>query len=722
MIFDSFGRFLDAESSLTRVRAALPSGFDTSLWRGLGNLGALALRVPEDKGGVGLGIFDAAMLMEEAGRTLVSGPLAEAIVATRLLAQLGGETHRALLERARAGEAVLTIAMRDAADYPEQLVAGGAVATAVLFLEGDSLFLLPVQNEEAEATLGASAIARLRLDGGARQCLATGIDVRSTFLAAREEWRLLIAAGLIGISREAIRRAAEYAVERRQFGRPIGSYQAISHPLATLTVEVDAGQLLIWRAIRDTADGVDKAGAGIGWAYWWACDVASRVVAQALHTFGGYGLTIEYDIHLFNLRAKAWPLVAGDPMDSLIEAGRRGFLDEAACLPDAGPVEVEFGLGAEAEALATELRGFFHATLTPELRAKAHHSFDGHDLGVHRKLAERNLLFPAWPKRLGGREAGPYAREAALRVWDENGWTTNFQGTTNIIGHMIDRFGTDELKADALSRIVAGTAVCSLGFSEPDSGSDVFAAVTRATPDGNGWRVDGQKMFTSGADQADFVLLLARTDPNGSKHEGLTVFLVPMDAPGVTVHPVHTFQDERTNVTFYDGVRIPDSHRLGEVGGGARVMAASLEIEHGMTFSREHRALLEAAETLCRETMRDGRPMIEDPLVLVRLARAAANVGASEMLHYRTLWSMAEKRPDPSFGPASKMFSSEAYRADAAALIDMTAPESLTLRSPAAARINESYRHSQVTTVYGGTSEIHRSVIAEKKLGLPRTR
>jgi alkylation response protein AidB-like acyl-CoA dehydrogenase len=721
VIRDSFRRFLETESSIARVRAALPTGFDPELWRGLGELGALGLRVPESMGGAGLGLFDAAMLMEEAGRTLASAPLAEGIVAAGLLARLGSE-HEDLRRRAEAGEAVVTIALHDAASRPEQLVAGGSVADAVLFREGDRIFLLEGLTASGTPAFPSAPIARIRLDDSRRVLLASGEGARSAFLAAIEEWRLLMAAGLIGLSREAIRLAAQYAAERTQFGRPIGSYQAISHPLAALGVEVDAGQLLIWRAIREIADHTAGAGAAAATSYWWACDIAGRSVAQALHSFGGYGLTLEYDIHLFNLRAKAWPLVAGDPLDSLYEAGRRRFLGDAADLPDAGQVDVEFGLGDEAEALAAEVRAFFDANLTPELRAKAHHSFAGHDRNVHRKLAEHGLLFPAWPKRLGGREAGPYAREAALRVWHENGWTTNFQGTTNIVGHIIDRFGSEKLKAEALSRIVAGTAVCSLGFSEPGSGSDVFAAVTRAVPEGDGWRIDGQKMFTSGADQADYVILLARTDPAAAKHHGLTVFIVPLDAEGVTIHPVETFQDERTNVTFYDGVLVPDSCRLGEVGGGARVMAASLEIEHGMSFSKEHRALLAAAEALCRETVRDGRPMIEDPQVLTRLARVAANVSASEMLHFRTLWSIAEKRPGNAFGPASKMFSSEAYRADAAALLDMTAPQSLLSDSPAAVRINESYRHSQVTTVYGGTSEIHRSVIAEKSLGLPRTR
>jgi alkylation response protein AidB-like acyl-CoA dehydrogenase len=519
-----------------------------------------------------------------------------------------------------------------------------------------------------------------------------------------------------------LRIASAYACERSQFGRPIGSYQSISHPLADLTVKVDAGRLLAWRATGDIADGSAGAAAAVSMAAWWACTVADLVVAQSLHTFGGYGLTLEYDIHLFNLRAKAWPLVMGDPEYLLAEVARRRYQGETTSLPDAGTMSVEFGLGEEAQALAEETRAFFEATLTDELRAKAHHSFAGHDPEFHRKLAAARLLFPAWPRRMGGREASPYAVHAALKVWREYDWTTHAQATSNIIGYIMDRFGSDELKREALSRVVSGESTCSLGFSEPGSGSDVFAAKTRATREGSGWRIDGQKMFTSGAESADYVLLLARTDPDAPKHAGLTMFIVPLEAKGVTIQAVHTFQDERTNITFYDGVRVPDSYRLGEVGAGIKVMAASLQIEHGMSFMKEHGRMLEAAEQFCRATVRNGRSLIEDPAVQRRLARTATHAAAATVLHFRSLWVSAERKPNPAYGPASKMFSSEVYRTDASDLLNLTAPESLVCDSPEAAVINLSYRHSQVATIYGGTSEVHRSMIAEKQLGLPRTR
>jgi 3-oxochol-4-en-24-oyl-CoA dehydrogenase len=721
---ETFARFLDRESSVARVRAALPSGFDPVLWTGLAELGAFALRVPQESGGLGLGLFDAVMLMEEAGRTLASGPIAETLIAAALLARLGAGEHRGLLDRVLAGSSILTVAFHDVAVEPVQWVAGGAVAEAVIARNGGTVVLIsvPPADRKGEPSLASTPIAQLRLGGAASSLLSSDAQGQKAFTQAIEEWKLLIAAALAGLSREAIDRAAVYARERTQFGVPIGTYQAISHPLADLLCDVDGGKYLTWRTLRDLADGKPEAAAEISLAAWWNADAASRAVARALHTFGGYGLTTDYDIHLFNLRAKAWPLVFGDPARLLEEAGRRLFGGETTVLPEVGDVSIDFDTGDEARALAAELDAFFTANLTPELKAKAHYSFDGHDPGVHRKLAQARLLFPGWPRELGGRAAPPYALNAASHVWEAHGWTSHVMGVSNMVGTIIRRFGSDQLKSEVLAKIAAGEAICSLGYSEPGSGSDVFAAVTRATREGDVWRIDGQKMFTSGANIADYVLLLTRTDVDAPKHKGLTMFIVPLRAPNVAIQPVFTFQDERTNITFYDGVRVPDSYRLGEVNGGVKVMSASLELEHGGGFGKTQHHLVRAAEELCRELRFRGRPLIEDTSAQVRLARAKANALVSEVIAYRALWAGVEKKPNAGFGPMAKLFSSEKFLEDSSDLLDLTAPESLSKRTGPAGFLNQCYRHAQGTTIYGGTSEIHRSMIAERALNLPRTR
>jgi alkylation response protein AidB-like acyl-CoA dehydrogenase len=445
-------------------------------------------------------------------------------------------------------------------------------------------------------------------------------------------------------------------------------------------------------------------------------------VAQALHTFGGYGLTTDYDIHLYNLRAKAWPLTFGDPAQLLEEAGRRLYANESTVLPESGEVSIDFDIGEEARALANEVDAFFRENLTPQLKAKAHYSWDGHDPGIHRKLAQARLLFLGWPNELGGREAPGYARHAAYDVWQEHGWTTAPMSVANMVGTIMQRFGSEELKREVLAKVAKGEALCSLGYSEPSAGSDVFAAKLRATRDGDFWRIDGQKMFTSGANFTDYVLLLARTDPEAVKHQGLTMFIVPLKAAGVDVKPVYTFQDERTNITYYDGVRIPDSYRLGEVNKGVKVMSASLELEHGGGFAPVQKRMVRAAEQYSREHRSNGKALIESSSVQVRLARASAHALLAELISLRALWAGVTKKPNLAYGPMAKLFSSEKFLEDSADLLNLSAPDSLAARPGPAGFLNQCYRHSQGTTIYGGTSEIHRSLIAERALGLPRSR
>jgi 3-oxochol-4-en-24-oyl-CoA dehydrogenase len=280
-----------------------------------------------------------------------------------------------------------------------------------------------------------------------------------------------------------------------------------------------------------------------------------------------------------------------------------------------------------------------------------------------------------------------------------------------------------------LSKVMSGDAICSLGYSEPGSGSDVFAAQCKATPDGavgsnnRGWRIDGTKMFTSGANLTDYVLMLTRTNSEVAKHKGLTMFIVPLKAEGITIQPVHTFQDERTNITFYDGVKIPDSYRLGEVDAGVRTMSASLELEHGGGFAKPQHDMLDDAVKLCREiTLPGGQSLIEQDHALRRLARTAANVMVSELIAFRANWAQVEGKPNLAYGPMAKMFSSEKFQSDSRDLLDLTAPHSLAKRKGPAGHLNLAYRHAHGTTIYAGTSEVHRSMIAERGLGLPRTR
>src|ERR1700761_8361226 len=217
---ETFARFLNEESTLERVRAAQPAGFDQAVWSGLAELGEFSLRVPQEAGGLGLGLFDALVLMEEVGRTLASGPIAETIIAASLLGRLGGGAHRALLERVLAGEAVISIAFRDAGEERGQWVSGGSVAQYVLARDRDQIVLIEIPQDarSTEPNLASTPIAQVHLDRGSRTVLSTTVEGRNAFTQALEEWKLLLAAALSGLTREAIELASAYARERMAFG------------------------------------------------------------------------------------------------------------------------------------------------------------------------------------------------------------------------------------------------------------------------------------------------------------------------------------------------------------------------------------------------------------------------------------------------------------------------------------------------------------------------
>jgi len=732
LLRESFEELFAAESSPERVRSAEPLGFDAGLWKQLVETGAAFMRVPEARGGSGAGLLEAALVCELAGRHLASAPLAESIAASRLLGELPGDAARAALEAVVAGVSIPTLAVAEPWDGEEPLVPGGAVADWVLGLDGDALVLVRPQRDgshRSPVNLGSAPFARIpvsRVAPGA-VTLVEGAAARRAFEAAREEWKVLTAAAIGGLARRALEIAAAYASERTQFDRPIGSFQGVAHPLADTITAVDGARLLWLEAIYALSRGAPNAAALVSMAFVFGAEAAAEAGSRSLHVHGGYGLSLEYDIQLYFRRGRAWALASGSVRAEVQEVARRLWDGAEVGLPPPGEVGLDFGLGAEAEALRGEVLAFLDEKLTPELRARAHFSWDGHDPAFQQELAAAGLAYPHWPREYGGQERNPYDAYVVAEELARVGWTDYAIATTSMVAEAVMKFGSDEVKRDVLPRLARGEAVLSMGYTEPSAGSDVAAVSTRAVrePDGD-WVIDGQKMFTSGAHLAQYVFLLTRTNPDVPKHRGLTLFLIPLDTPGIEVQPVHTVGDERTNITYYSGVRVPDHYRVGEVDGGWAVLAYALEIEHGTSFGLYQQELVEAAVAWARKTRRGGRPVLRDPLARDVLARAAIHAEVARLFKLRTLWIGAEGLPDRGEGAMTKLFSSEQLAVDARDLLDLAAPDSLLSHgAPGAAgegRIEFSYRHAAGTRIYAGSSEIMRSVIAQLALGMPRSR
>jgi alkylation response protein AidB-like acyl-CoA dehydrogenase len=721
MLRESVAKLLTQESSPARVRAAESSGFDLALWRQLHATGIVSMRVPEQAGGSGMGLFDAVLVAEEAGAHLASVPLAEALPALRLLSAIEGAAATRLLATALDGAIVTLLPHEWNGEDP--VVSACPSGGTVLVLRGD--FLLAVTPDASAPRCGLGSECLVVLQPGQGYVLASGATTRDAGLAAIEEWKLLKAAMLSGLARHAMEMAAAYASQRIQFGKPIGSFQGIAHPLADALAEVDGARLLVWHAVWAIASEQDDAGALVSMAWWWATQSSARIVARALHTFGGYGVSLEYDIQLYYRRGKSWALLAGDPQLALSDVADRLWNPSGrVVLPDAGEVSVEFGVGASARAFEGEVRRFFIDNMDDAMKAHAHHSVAGYHQAFHQKLARAGLLFPHWPAAWGGSGRSAFDMAALAEVFEEFNWQRVTGPVTNQVAQIVMAFATDEAKQEALPRFASGEALACLGFSEPAAGSDVFAAQTRAERDGDGWIINGQKIFTTAANLADYILLLVRTDPNVPKHAGLTMFLVPMDTPGIEIQAVHTVQDERTNITYLSEVRVPDRYRIGAVDGGLAVMAATLELEHGgdqyrISFSN----MVSHAVAWARSERRAGKPAIANDDTRRRLARATVLATIARDLCYRSIWATEQRVAGrAAFGPMSKLFSTEHYQQCAADLMDLAAPASLFAGNAGLGHVEIGYRQSIGMTIYGGTSEVHRSLVAEQGLGMPRSR
>ena len=374
-----------------------------------------------------------------------------------------------------------------------------------------------------------------------------------------------------------------------------------------------------------------------------------------------------------------------------------------------------------------EVRELVATVFTDEVRQRAHDTGTMHDWGLHHAMAARGWIAQALPKALGGGGRGPEELAVLFRELELAGAPYDGLSICAMLASVIAHVGNEMQQRVVLPKLLAGESLIALGYSEPDSGSDVAAARTRAVRDGSGWRIDGQKIFTSLAEESEWVFLLTRTDPDVAKHRGLTFFLVPTSAPGFELQPIRTLSGKRTNTTFYDGVYVDDEWRVGEVNGGWNVMLVALSFERGVVGgTRDTARLLAVAEEHLRGAPRDdGTLALDDPGLRRDLARTAIDCAVAELLADRAVWVAATGQLPGVEGAATKLFASEAFNRAIDRLLDAVGPAGLVQShdvTELGAFYEYCYRFAPVTTIYGGTSEIQRNLIAQRGLGLPRAR
>jgi alkylation response protein AidB-like acyl-CoA dehydrogenase len=351
-------------------------------------------------------------------------------------------------------------------------------------------------------------------------------------------------------------------------------------------------------------------------------------------------------------------------------------------------------------------------------------------LECHRRLADAGWLGAGWPSEYGGTDNDPDLAAAIIQQIRAAGLAISGWLTTTFVIHTILDIGTEDQKQEIVAGALRGEILIALGYTEPDSGSDVAAAKTRAVRDGDEWVINGQKMFTTHADVATHVFMLTRTNVDVPKHKGLTTILVSLASPGIEVHPVHTMGGERTNATFYTDVRTSDRYRVGEVDGGWSVMHTALVYERaagGGAMNFGGPTLAQQVASWAQETLRDdGTRVWDDPSVRERLTRIAIEEEVATLLLASATWGAQHGDMSGIGGAAAKLYSKGTAQNHDSDFLDILGVEAVLHReagdAPLNALVEEVFRDDVIKTVYGGTSEIMREIVAERQLGLPKAR
>jgi 3-oxocholest-4-en-26-oyl-CoA dehydrogenase alpha subunit len=389
---------------------------------------------------------------------------------------------------------------------------------------------------------------------------------------------------------------------------------------------------------------------------------------------------------------------------------------------------MEIGYTEEQQALRHELREYYANLLTPEVEEELSHS---HGVGptvrrIVKQMASDGWLGIGWPKQYGGQ--GRSAIEQFI-FFDESmrcGAPVPML-TINTVGPTIMNFGSEEQKEFFLPRILAGEIHFCIGYSEPNSGTDLAALQTRAVVDGDELVINGQKIFTSLAGDADYCWLAVRTDPDAAKHKGISMVIVPMNTPGVRVVPMQLIGDHNVNYTFYEDVHVPLSNVVGGLNNGWSLITNQLNHERVTLCSPGiiERALGDVRTWAQETTLDDGRRVIDQEWVRIALAKVHAKLEFLRLINWKVAWNATRGKLDVADASSIKVFGTEFYM-EALRLLSEVVGQSGYLRRGSAedvlrGRLEAYTRGLVILTFGGGTNEIQRDLIAIFGLGMPRS-
>ncbi|MFB7299562.1 acyl-CoA dehydrogenase [Streptomyces rubiginosohelvolus] len=713
-------------------------------WKALVAQGLTGVHLPEVYGGGGGGLLDLAVVLEEAAYASLPGPylattLTSAVLHQAVAAEAGSpagvgapvtaEALAGALRELAAGERTAALALTPGTLTVTPTATGhrlDGTAPPVLSADAADLLLLPAATPDGErwflvdaGTEGLTVRPHRSVDPTrpTAEVRADAVSVpahRAVPIAdpglVRDLAAVLLAADACGTAARSLDTAVAHAAVREQFGRPIGAFQAVKHLCADMLVRLEQARALTWDAARavdeaaeaeaagaeaaaDEAAGPRTRGLVAALAAATAPEAAYTCAKEAIQILGGIGFTWEHDAHLHLRRAVLARQLLGPADAHRLRAAR---------LAEAGARrELALELPAEADRHRAEARPHLAAArgLAPR--------------EARRALAPTGYAAPHLPAPYG-LDAGPVQQLAIQKELREQGIRIGDLSIATWVVPSLIAYGTEEQRERYLPATLRGDLQWCQLFSEPDAGSDLAALRTRAVRTGEGWRITGQKVWTSAARTADHGILLARTDPDAPKHRGLTYFLVDMKrARGIDIRPLKEITGESLfNEVYFDDVLLPADAVVGEVGGGWRVARNTLGSERvhmadQMTFDSGLEALIARSPGL-------------DATVRARIGALAAEAHALACIGLRTTLQQVSG-DEPGAGASVRKLVQTLHQQKVAELtLELLGPQGAVDEPATGQRALHGFLMSRCLTIAGGTTQIQLNVVAERILGLPR--
>ncbi|SGA44416.1 acyl-CoA dehydrogenase [Mycobacterium tuberculosis] len=701
------------------LHAALESPVENPppYWQAAAEQGLQGVHLAESVGGQGFGILELAVVLAEFGYGAVPGPFVPSAIASALIA--AHDPQAKVLAELATGAAIAAYALDSgltATRHGDVLVIRGEVR-AVPAAAQASVLVLPVAIESRDEwvvlrndQLEIEAVKSLDPLRPIAHVRANAVDVSDdallsnlTMTTAHALMSTLLSAEAVGVARWATDTASAYAKIREQFGRPIGQFQAIKHKCAEMIADTERATAAVWdaaRALDDAGESSSDVEFAAAVAATLAPATAQRCTQDCIQVHGGIGFTWEHDTNVYYRRALMLAACFGRGseypqrvVDTATTAGMR-------------PVDID--LDPSTEKLRAQIRAEVAAlkAMPREPRTVA--------------IAEGGWVLPYLPKPWG-RAASPVEQIIIAQEFTAGRVKRPQIAIATWIVPSIVAFGTDNQKQRLLPPTFRGDIFWCQLFSEPGAGSDLASLATKATRVDGGWRITGQKIWTTGAQYSQWGALLARTDPSAPKHNGITYFLLDMKSEGVQVKPLRELTGkEFFNTVYLDDVFVPDELVLGEVNRGWEVSRNTLTAERVSIGGSDSTFLPTLGEFV--DFVRDYRFEGQfDQVARHRAGQLIAEGHATKLLNLRsTLLTLAGGDP-MALAAISKLLSmrtGQGYAEFAVSSFGTDAVIGDTERLPG--KWGEYLLASRATTIYGGTSEVQLNIIAERLLGLPR--